>query len=160
MKTKRRYVFSTRFTEKYFDNEGGLCEDCPDLQEKLSVLADDITNEFNKCFEWPAGYSLVLFGTLGLWNGKPRVAAHMLSFFSCDWFDACDIYFEHGNLYQRVTHHDGTNHYLYRWVRSDKVDHVMNLWSQGKNISKFSKPIEPTVIAYYGNRYGGPTKVL
>ena len=76
-------------------------------------------------------------GTLGLWNGKRKVArlfpnAELDDIFNVDMYEACEFYAKDGEIQCDVHHHDGTNHFVFRKVTAD-VDTICDACDELNN---------------------------
>lgn len=71
--------------------------------------------------------TILVTGTLGLWHGtvmgyKLLENAALKDIFSTTIGDYIEFYENDGNIQCSDTHHDGTNHYVYRELKTDDLD--------------------------------------
>ena len=107
---------------------------------------------------------VVVIADLGLWNGRrsgykvyhnPNLSQLLTS--CCDW---CDWYLDSHDFRCDATHHDGTNHLLYRVFRKGlsetQKQNFLNKIYFGKvtsnDITKYTKSLKPFVAPLVGLR--------
>jgi hypothetical protein len=99
-------------------------EACPIMefleQEEVVMYEDECAN-----LNMDLGAELVVIADLGLWNGRQTGYRELSSTNLKDVFYAFQgenfsLYFDGKDLRGEDTHHDGTNHYLFRKVRSGR----------------------------------------
>lgn len=107
----------------------------------------------------PSG--ILCIADLGLWNGR-RPAYRMLEgrldqVFKVIQGEFVNLYYdsEDDDLKMDDTHHDGTNHYLFREVREGKnveelLDKVFDGTYTQKDIDRYTKPLGKYVRRIYG----------
>ena len=152
--------------------------------DEISAIAEDLRNEnpdLSESAAWeeaadtnsgylddelaalavPVGEILVL-GDLGLWNGRKKVFKVIRSKLSNAYDVTCgdyiDWYVEDGEMKIDDTHHDGTNHYLFRaWkdgVDETKKGLLLHLLSNGfddkKTLDVYTRPLGPDVAKVCG----------
>ena len=102
------------------------------------------------------GKDLVMFGTLGLWNGtrtgwKHVNGSNLNDIFQGTCGDYVTWYVEDGDIKCEDIHHDGTNRYTYRAIRSDlspwEFDELM---AEGKPIDELTEKLGRYVSEIYG----------
>ncbi|OUQ46214.1 hypothetical protein B5E64_05500 [Drancourtella sp. An12] len=139
-----------------------------DFEEAAWALISDLNQEYledervnlNVRLE----HSILVLADLGLWNGRRRGVARILSgnikdilesmvrgtseqCWYCDGKDICC----------RETHHDGTNYYTYREVRRpETIDRFVDRYLSGEEISRrtlnyYTRSIAPDVGRIYGS---------
>jgi hypothetical protein len=123
------------------------CEDCD------QYLYDERANLDVEVDGW-----IVAFGVLGLWDGKHNAACTFgnrvknILKSECDYLDwYCDRY----NVRCRASHHDGTNHYLYRVAKDREqakrlVDAIAYEGMTEEQFRKSTKSLRPYVAKVYG----------
>ena len=101
---------------------------------------------------------IVAFGVLGLWDGNHNAACTFgnkvknILKSECDYLDwYCDRY----NVRCRASHHDGTNHYLYRVAKDREqakrlVDAIAYEGMTEEQFRKSTKSLRPYVAKVYG----------
>ena len=138
----------------------------PDLSEDDAwVAASDINSDYLSDelanLKVPVGDILVI-ADLGLWNG--RVKAHktirstLANAYDVVCGDYIDWYVEDGEMKIDDTHHDGTNHYLFRaWKdgvdefhRGLLIDLISNGFDSKKDLDVYTRPLGPDVAKVYG----------
>ena len=103
------------------------------------------------------GQELVMFGTLGLWNGtrtgwKRIKGTNLNDIFQGTCGDYVTWYVdEDGDICCEDIHHDGTNHYKYRAIKSDISDwEFEELLAEGKPIDELTEKLGHYVADIYG----------
>ena len=101
---------------------------------------------------------IVAFAELGLWDGEHQGGAvigdnvNRILHSDCDYLDwYCDRY----NVRCRASHHDGTNHYLYRVAKNRKqakklVDAIAYDGMTEEQFRKATRSLRPYVAKVYG----------
>lgn len=101
---------------------------------------------------------IVAFGVLGLWDGNHNAACTFgnkvknILKSECDYLDwYCDRY----NVRCRASHHDGTNHYLYRVAKDREqakrlVDAIAYEGMTEEQFRKATRSLRPYVAKVYG----------
>ena len=122
--------------------------------EDCSLFLDDERANLNKEID---GY-IVAFADLGLWDGRHNAAKMVgtnvrdILYSSCDYIDwYCDRY----NVRCSATHHDGTNHILYRVARTrDDAERLVNLIAyhdmDEESFRKATRSLRPYIAKVYG----------
>ena len=103
------------------------------------------------------GADLVMFGTLGLWNGTRKGWKRIKGTNLNDIFQGtCGDYLtwyvdENGDICCDDIHHDGTNHYKYRAIKADISDWEFDeLMAEGEDIDKLTDKLGKYVAEIYG----------
>ena len=153
----------------YLDWEKCMLEDFPDEESREEEGIEISYSAYQEdCDNWldderanldieVDGY-IVAFVDLGLWNGRHNgggiVGTNVKDILhsECDYLDwYCDRY----NVRCKATHHDGTNHYLYRVAKShEQAEHLINkIAYHGMTEEQFRKAtrsLRPYVAKVYG----------
>ena len=109
-------------------------------------------------------YPILVFGDLGLWNGRvsgiKKIGSKISDCLSTSECTCCKWYVdEDGDLRFTRHHHDGTNHYLYRvMTQYDDYDEIYDKFVEriydGKPvddlIQEYTEPIGPEIAKVYG----------
>lgn len=128
------------------------------INETLSnYLADERAN-LNKEVDGV----IVVFAKLGLWDGTHNGAAIIgvnvkdILRSECDY---CDWYCDDYNVRCDASHHDGTNHYLYRVAKDSKTAHnlVEKIAYEGMTEEQFRKATR-SLFPYVAKVYGWKVK--
>lgn len=168
-------------TDAWFDD---LREDCPDASDNdlwrmmWETNAEYLEDErANLDINVPEG--IVAIADLGLWNGR-RMGYKEIGYnineclygtvqgqSSCTWYVD-----ELGDLACEESHHDGTNHYIYRaWkpgVTYDQADALLNKIYYGtatrKDITRYTRRLGDEIADVYGwsirgHKYGYRARV-
>lgn len=102
------------------------------------------------------GKTIVMFGTLGLWNGtrtgwKLLKGTNLNDIFSGTCGDYVTWYVEDGDIRCEDIHHDGTNHYTYRTIKEDLSDwEFEELLAEGKPIDELTEKLGHYASEVYG----------
>lgn len=104
------------------------------------------------------GHNIIVLGDLGLWFGRrtgyKKLGTNLNSIFSGTCGDYITWYVEGEDVKCDDTHHDGTNHYVYRVLKSDidqyEFDEYAYEHSIEEAINKFTKPLGHYVAEIYG----------
>lgn len=134
----------------YFDND-----------ENLSEVRSDLDFQFNQ--------PILAIADLGLWNGRHK-GYHLINSGSLKecFYSECEYvtwYIDRrGDLRCEATHHDGTNHYLYRVFKDNATDaQISNLTEKiylnkvsRSDITRITKRLGDEIAAIYG--FGIPYK--
>lgn len=138
----------------YEEGEDGYLRVC----EINSAYLEDERINFDKKLENP----ILIIADLGLWNGraaaykilvsgnlKDILCAQVNGMSENHWY--CDGY----NICCDETHHDGTNHYLYREIRNmDNIEHFLELIYQKQDwkscLNYYTRSIAKDVGRIYG----------
>ena len=126
---------------------------------------DDFLEDEKANLNIECGNDIVILAELGLWDGVHNVSKdlHRGNISACFGnTHSCDYvrwYVDHrGDLRCRGTHHDGTNHYLYRaWkdgVSETQKDNFRQKWADKKatreDIARYTRKIGTYVADVYG----------
>lgn len=104
------------------EDADALTED--DLYQRMMETNSDYLNDERANLNIDLGEPILVIADLGLWNGRHRgyreIASGNISDCLYSRYDYTTWYVDgYGNLRCDDTHHDGTNHYLYRVWKSD-----------------------------------------
>ena len=146
-----------------------------DYDEWCEAMADEITDEeitpeyYNFCCETNLGDErcnldvevdgyIVCFASLGLWNGIHNGAKLVGTNVKDILYDNCDLitwYCDVHNVRCDASHHDGTNHYLYRVADTkEKAERLINKIAfedmSEEEFRKATKSLRPYVAKVYG----------
>lgn len=129
---------------------------------KRTIWNDSMTLETLEDRRWQLNTKLdadvVVIADLGLWNGRrsaskvihnPYLSELLTS--DCDW---CDWYLDSHNFRCDATHHDGTNHYLYRIFKSSLTEEQRQNFLDkiyfgkvtSKDITRYTKSLRPLMV--------------
>lgn len=143
-------------------NDNGLDPEEEDIYEfikdELDVWFDDEKTNLNI----PCG-EIVAIADLGLWDGrhssyKVLKGDNVNNIFNINTEDYCDFYCDRYDVRADITHHDGTNHLLFREVREGRERAFKNLcealYNQEevtrKQINYCTRSLRPKVAKVYG----------
>lgn len=127
------YIDPEDFRDVVFDHTDGYDDpaDIPDdviWREMAKLREVDLEDELGNVDSAVKGHPFVAVGTLGLWDGRPKVSFIAKDFEDayrqamgrdCEYFRAWD---ENGRLMIDATHHDGTNSFELRALTDAGVD--------------------------------------
>ena len=144
------------------------CATAEDVYEENECQLEDEKTNLNRLV---AGV-IVCFADLGLWNGRRRGVAmvgcnikQILSFGIKDALDR-EYYCDRYNCRADIHHHDGTNHYLFRYTSRDNAKKLIKDFQNGrflneKTFMRRTKSIRPYISEVYGWKdYGKTSKVF
>lgn len=112
--------------EEWMPDEEGYTEE--DRIRMMNEGADEDLDEERSNLNKPIYRSLVMIATLDLWNGTRKGWKHIEGNNLNDIFQGtCGDYVtwyvdENGDICCDDTHHDGTNHYVYRAIKPQYTD--------------------------------------
>ena len=157
MKTKQRTIWQNYNVEP--DNEF-----CPELTEEERIerayqdnemfLADERRNLDIQLYN-----PILVVASLGLWNGRKSGYKIIQSgnikdilYTDCDY---AEWYSDGKDILARMSHHDGTNYYLYREIKDvDRIDVLLDKIYNDKHtrtdINRYTRSILPHVARVYG----------
>lgn len=152
------WAFDDGAVEEIMTEEG--CEEITARDILWDEVQNDLEDERVNLDIRLAG-DIFVFGSLGLWNGRrsgvkalgSRNLKDCLEFFKDD--DYCEWYVEGKDLKAEGSHHDGTNHYIYRSMREGvEEDDFWDAFYSGMDreclMQKYTDPIGPRVAEVYG----------
>ena len=141
-------------------------DDCQPTETERYCAAIDLNNEYLEDervnLDIPVPEGIIAIADLGLWNGKRmgyKEVGHNIN--EC-LYDDCDYLTwyvdEMGDLACEASHHDGTNHYIYRaWkpgVTYDQQDALLNKIYYGtatrKDITRYTRRLGDDIAEVYG----------
>lgn len=104
------------------------------------------------------GHNVIVFGKLELWFGQrlgyKKLGTNLNSIFSGTCGDYLTWYVEGEEVKCTDIHHDGTNHYVYRVLKSDidqfEFDEYACEHTVNEAFEKFTKPLGHYVAEIYG----------
>lgn len=124
--------------------------------EQLDFWFSDEQENLNEQLEG----DIIAIADLGLWNGRfsgyKILGNNLNEIMSFGNHDYIKIYSDGYNIRKESSHHDGTNHILFRMVRNDRnIDHFTDMIYNKKPITKnmlnyYTKSIEKNVRNIYG----------
>lgn len=182
MEQKKFKIWSSILDEKTIEDwieEINVMREEDNGNDFCGATAEDVYEENEFCLEAEktnlnrlvAGV-IVCFANLGLWNGRKNGMAvvgsnlnQVLSFGTKDALDSeffCDQY----NCRSDIHHHDGTNHYLFRYTSRDKAKRLMKDFQNGlikdeKDFMRRTTSIRPYISEIYGwKNYGKIVKAI
>lgn len=116
--------------------------------ENLEADKENLSKELGK--------NIVMVARLGLWNGtrsayKVLNSTNLNGIFEGTCGDYVTWYVENGEVCCDDTHHDGTNHYVYRTIK-DGIEswEFEELIAEGKDIFELTDPLGCHVAEIYG----------
>lgn len=142
---------------------GELRSDNPDLTEDdawsdaIDLNGDYLSDELAN-LKVEVGDILVI-ADLGLWNGRTKahktIRKYLSNAYDVTCGDCITWYVEDGEMKIDDTHHDGTNHYLFRaWKDGVDRDELIGLISAGHEdvdtLNKYTRPLGEDVRKVYG----------
>jgi len=124
--------------------------------EQLDFWFSDEQENLNKQLDG----NIIAIADLGLWNGRfsgyKIIGDNLNEIMSFGNHDYIKIYSDGYNIRKESSHHDGTNHILFRMVRNDRnIDYFTDMIYNKKPITKnmlnyYTKSIEKNVRNIYG----------
>ena len=106
---------------------------------------------------------IIAFGDLGLWRGRRQgyqiLGSNIVDILHSSCED-CEWYGDGYNIRGRMSHHDGTNHVLYRVAKSREdaeriADKIYNLEIDEAGFRKLTRSLYPYVADVYGWKVRG-----
>lgn len=143
-------------TEDVRSDNPGLTED--EAWRFATDLSGDYLSDVLVDLKVEVGDILVI-ADLGLWNGRTKAHKTIRKYLSNTYDVACGDYIawyvEDGEMKIDDTHHDGTNHYLFRaWKDGVDRDELIDLISAGHEdvdtLNKYTRPLGEDVRKVYG----------
>ena len=139
--------------KEWYDDEELTDDEIWDLalRQNAEYLEDEKAN-LNK----ELGRTIVVIGTLGLWNGtrhgwKFLKGTNLNNIFGETCGDYVTWYVEDEDICCEDIHHDGTNHYVYRVIKDDISDWEFGeLMAEGTDIDTITEKIGHYVAEIYG----------
>ena len=136
-------------------------EDFPNADEHNAwsiacEINDDYLDDERMNLDKELGTNLVMIGRLGLWNGTRTGWKHIHGTNLNDIFngtvgDYVTWYVEDDEIKCEDIHHDGTNYYTYRAIKSDLSEWEFDeLMAEGKNIDELTEKLGHYVAEIYG----------
>lgn len=154
----------------YKDWKADLEEQYPDAEgynekERMRLMYeinDEYLNDEIITLDKDFGHNIILVATLGLWHGKMSaykvLGTNLNTIFSYSCGDYIEWYVEDDEVKCTDVHHDGTNHYIYRILKSDidqyEFDEYAAEYSIKDAVEKYTKPIGHYVTDIYGLTLG------
>jgi len=148
---KENCLFNDEEFEELSDNE--VFEK---MHDDISMFYDDEKELLNKTLD----NNIICIGSLGLWNGRKsgyKILGNnlneVLTSFDCD---DVKIFADRFNIKSIASHHDGTNYYTFRLIKSmDNIDNLCNKIYVGDNISNsmlnyYTSPLGHEIQKIYG----------
>lgn len=118
-----------------------------------------LREEFGRIqFERP----ILVIANLDLWNGHRSsyklIQSGKLSdilYGFCSGMSECHWYCDGSNICCDESHHDGTNHYIYREVKRDNIDLLLNRIYYGEEVTSsmlnyYTKSLAKDVVSVFG----------
>lgn len=146
--------------KEYLDNE--YPEEDFTEEERIRVMYevnDEYLEDEKENLNKPLGQSIVVIGTLGLWDGTRhgwRILKGSNLNDCLDTSETCGDYItwyvdEDGEFCCDDIHHDGTNHYVYRAINADISDWEFGeLMAEGADIDTLTEKLGHYVAEIYG----------
>lgn len=130
----------------------------PWIEDTLAAYLDDEKFNLNIETENP----IVCIANLGLWNGKriavAELSCNINSIFNCKYYDSTEIAYCGKDIQAETSHHDGTNHYLFREMKAGRS--LINFFERfvaadteeerNRLIKSYTRSIAPYVKEVYG----------
>lgn len=127
------------------------------INDDNSFWFDSVVQDLKHCSDG----SVIAIADIGRWNGrfsgyKEYKSLEDIAYTNCDYET---IYVDgYGNLYKDESHHDGNNHILYRYWKSnitdEQRDNFLDKIYQGKatkkDIARYTRAIGKDLADYYG----------
>ena len=161
---KKKMLYTSSITEddlKY--SRENMIEDGIENLSEESVYENAVFHnafdfeDFKDAIESMILTDILCIASLGLWNGRVygyKVIRH--SILDIIQGDYVDIYLEDGDIHMDDTHHDGSNHYVFREIKDNvDIDKLLNDIYSGKELSNqklsyYKKSIYPAFAELYG----------
>lgn len=102
---------------------------------------------------------LVCIASLGLWNGKKQgykiLNNNLTNLLNVSIGDYYHLYYDGYNIRAKDSHHDGTNYYLFRELKTDTnynilLDKLYSGTATQADINRYTKSLRPYVKEIYG----------
>lgn len=131
----------------------------------VTEMDSELYDEFLQSYNIAVGADIVVIASLGLWNGRRMGYKELHSPVYSDCFSSCiDDYIgewiitkETQDLCARVSHHDGTNYYLYRKFkdisdvqRANFLDKIYKGTVTRGDITRLSSPLGKDILSLSG----------
>ena len=123
-------------------------EEYPDIYNKgeetmLEDYTEMVNNEYQDFYyeiDRQLEGDILCIANLGLWNGRYSgykiLGDNLNNITSSVIGDYVEFYYDGYNVRASDTHHDGTNHYIYRVIREDRnIDNLLDKIYRGEKIS-------------------------
>jgi hypothetical protein len=144
-------------------------EELTDAQrwEYVSWLNEEYLNDERANLQIGLPEDIIVIADLGLWNGRRcgykelnhNIIGDALYDSTCyymEWY--CDMY----DLHFKGAHHDGANHYLYRYwkpgtseaQRENFLEKLYNGTATKRDITRYTCSLRPAIAAVYGWKGG------
>lgn len=163
---KEKHVVWSSFCD-FSEWESDLKSEYPDYEyDELEGLMYEINAEYlddeRANLDEELDEEIIIIGDLGLWNGRRTgyKELHSKNISDCLYSDCDDAewYVEGNDLKCDAYHHDGTNHYLYRYWKSGLSDKSKNRFLnkiyngsiEHCDIVRFTRPVGIKIKAIYG----------
>lgn len=172
MSTKKHLIWSSdikvedwvKDRESIMDNydycknckDKGNCQYCDVFLEEIEMINQSYLEDELDNLNIPTKNDILVIAVLGLWNGKRNGFKFLKNrnvnaiFSLCE--DSSSFYCDGYNLCADCTHHDGTNHYVFRELKDgvdrEKIQAFMyrqNYVLTPAQISKYTKSLRPYV---------------
>lgn len=140
--------------EAWMPDEDGYTEE--DRIRFMNEDSDEYFYEEKERLDHRLGRSLVMIGTLGLWDGPRHGWKHLKGENLNDCLsgtcgDYVTWYVSDGDICCDDIHHDGTNHYIYRAIKEDISDWEFDeMMAEGADIDTLTEKLGHYVTEAYG----------
>ena len=169
MKKQKHIIWTNDPYEMDYDNWiAAIKEDNPDLSddECYQIAAEEngyYLDDERANLDINLGSPILVLADLGLWNGRRKAYKVIGSGNIKDCFSDNSDYLtwyvdELGDLRCDATHHDGTNHYLYRAIKSNErtaISACCNSKATRSDITRHTWRIGDTIAKVYGWKVRG-----
>lgn len=166
---KIKTIYNSDTYEVYTDEE--IKEQ---LQEWQEIPAEEVTQEMiwdERSFLADMDYQdsrdnlnistnqILCIADLGLWNGRKSgyktLTNNLNSILSASGGEYYHIYYDGYNIRARDCHHDGTNYYLFRELKTDTnyqilLDKLYSGTATNADINRYTKSLRPYIKKAYG----------
>ena len=142
--------------EEQYPDEDGYDED--DRMQIMYETNNDYLDDEKANLNKELGRPIVIIANLGLWNGRRAAykitGSNLNDIFSETCGDYVTWYVEDGEVKCDDTHHDGTNHYLYRVLKQEYTKEDFEDYTYDTNIfiaeEMMTEPLGKYVAEIYG----------
>lgn len=162
MKKKKQLFWNNDISQEmidsqmqYYIDEGRSYSEEQAMDDISEFVQDELSCIIRFCENTSTDNKVIAIADLGLWSGRcigynlGGCDLSVITDFSNDIIDI-EYYVEDGNFKSSMSHHDGTNHIIYREFKSniseEGIDHFCNLLYNGKakkhHINYYTKSVE------------------
>lgn len=152
------YEYMEDFDELYRESYD-LDEDEDIDYESLQNFIDDVQNDMLEIVRFnlenvSVPNKIIVIADLGLWTGRQQAYKTLGTNLADALYSECDYFtlgFDQYDLVAKATHHDGTNHYTYRYLKEGLTDRqienfedlLYNGLANKRHITQYTKSILP-----------------